>query len=92
MKDNEKLLFKMNVGVDVVACDSFTIGKSSTLTLSDLDSHDAIKILQILDLFDIDSKKAFDRILLRVDHLVSFNTRDYIVECFVHVYYVEEVL
>lgn len=92
MKDNEKLLFNMNVGVDVVACDYCDIEQGSILKLDVLESHDCINICSILESFGIDFKEAMKHVFLRVYHLVSYDTKFYVLKCFVQVCYSEEVV
>lgn len=91
MKDNEKLLFKLNVKVDTVFCETDFIRQSTVLKLSDISSDDEIKILQILKLFDIDPKIANDCIFLRVDHISSYDCGTCYLNCHVQVYQLLEV-
>ncbi len=91
MKDNEKLLFKMNVAIDVVTCESCVIQQSSVLKLADIETADSIKIIRLLDLFDL-CKIDYDNILLRVDHIVSYDIENCYLKCYVQVCYIDEVL
>lgn len=86
MKDNEKLLFKLNVSVDTVFCEPDFIQQSTILKLVDIPAADELKILNLLKLFDIDSSIANDCIFLRVDHIVSYDVGTCYLNCFVQVY------
>lgn len=92
MKDNENLLFKMNVGVDVVACDYCDIEQGTILKLDVLESHDCINICKILESFGIGFKDAMKHVFLRVYNLVSYDPKSFVLYCFVQVGYNEEVI
>lgn len=86
MKDNKKLLFKLNVSVDTVFCDFNIIQQSSVLKLADIETADSIKIIRLLDLFDL-GEIEYDDILLRVDHIVSYDIENCYLKCYVQVCY-----